>query len=402
MRMMTMRILFTGAIAAYGSMMAFAGSYSETTARPPALAELYPDARYSGQPVALAEPGFYPVKRLDDLGLPASSLSSVRLASGYQLRLYHEDKEDDLLFWVCGEDMPNLAELDIDDAIASVKVEPAPQGPRPRVFLALHGNKPLGDDAVAEQWRYVRENCEGIWYNAAGLKDEEIAPIIRKLTTRNVVCERDIGKGLGQLESLRPNVLQSAFPDIRFQREAVAMWRQSKNKDETNWKPEDILDARSIFIEGKEAGESNAWMRFSRVYAGTLGGIHGDSEPQAKVFPLADGTWTERAGFGQTFNRAGREDFMNLVRNARIGDRPFLLFMGVGETWRTDPEAAMRRLKSNYFWMEAVVNWRPGDGVTVINYSGRAPQAPETDSKGQPAATYTGMLYWLLHQGDKD
>ncbi len=121
-------------------------------------------------------------------------------------------------------------------------------------------------------------------------------------------------------------------------------------------------------------------------------------------------------------SETGRKAVMTFLTNC--GDRPFFWFMPPHYRANTSytksqvqlEEEYFQQVKNAYYIMEAEGKIREHDVYFPVNYGVEVvdpdntnakivipsiPSLPETNAVGEPARSFTGILYWLLRQGDE-
>lgn len=367
---------------------------------PKCLVKLYPGCDFAGKEVCVNRLGHYDSDDLIALGMPAQSLSSLKVADGYYTQL-HFKKSPKLIY---KRDLDEcLIDDKIDNLVLSITVEERKTCPkRPRVFLAMHGANSLAKSDVDDQWTYVRENLDGMWTNGVGISMEEMVEIWRKIKTRVLIqptvckteqCNWNDGGSVN---------LQRKYPDIKLEREALALYKNNS----TYWAADDVEVAYKEYVDKTGVAPEEQWRLFKNIYSGWGSKPFADIEynsdavplnPNAQhVFDTAKGTFVEASS---SYFRVAHvpNGLHNAWRRTHAnGNRPFIWFQGAGdgtaETW-------FQATKNEYFFLEANNIFKPHDVIMLMNYGGGIVNTPELDPKtGEPADSVTGILYWLLHQ----
>jgi hypothetical protein len=381
------------------------------------LIEIYPQSEFQGTPVVFSNVGVYDSSTPEFNALSASlTNSSLRVKSGYRVRLYKDSSNPDFNI-VKPEDDSDFSD-DPLTTIISLKVEEASLSRiRPRVFLCLHGSTTLTNSVIDNQWAYVREHADGIWFNAAGLSWPSISNLVSKMNNKRVVNELNSQvKDLGvwpALTNTHPNKLLAMAPDIGMTYEATCVYKGYANTDALlTWNTNEIEYARSIY-SAVPAGITNA-MAYPKIYTGWQAFPFMVDRYEGKLLLVDDGhdaesEFIEGDGAFVELGPAHMErlpDFRYAISNVtslcHAGGKPFLWFRahykkGISPA-AEDPEF-MQSVKNAYYIMEADGLIQTNDAYFIVNYDGELVCIPETDQSGNPASTMTGVMYWLLHQG---
>ncbi|MEP1123554.1 MAG: hypothetical protein ABJH68_06665 [Ilumatobacter sp.] len=293
---------------------------------------------------------------------------------------------------------------DIDGAaVATRQAErvDAPQNltpDRPRVFLAFSGSNALANvSALDPQWRYVRENLDGFWGNNAGIAGDEIARLVTKTDTRQLISESAFNGSSFFVETY--DYVERIDQRVDFEREAITFYTSRPS----GWDGDSIAGARRSVAGAAYGPGDDAYIN---VFTGWQPqNFYTDRVRQYP--PIAPGSSAERAvyeGDGifvecphDVCNGAEYEDgFFRAMRIARdTGQR----FVWLASRLPGQPRSGwLREFQTMYNRVTAEGLWRPGDIVVVISYNGEYPAVPETDSSGRAADTITGILYWALRQ----
>ncbi len=381
------------------------------------LIEIYSQSGFQGIPVLFSNVGLYDNTTPEFNALSSSlSNSSLRVRSGYRVRFYTNSSYPDFHI-VKPEDDSDFSD-DPLETIISLRVEEAPPVRiRPRVFLCLHGSAELTNSVRDGQWDYVREHADGIWFNAAGLSWPSISNLVSKMNNKVVVNELDSQvKDLGvwpALTNTHPNKLLAMAPGIGMTYEANCLYKGYANMDALlTWNTNEIEYARSIY-SAVPPGVTNA-MAYPKIYTGWQAFPFMEEQYQGKLLLVDDGHDAENEfieGDG-AFVELGpahmerlsefRSSITNVAGLCHAGGKPFLWFMAhykKGVQSAEDPDF-FQSVKNAYYIMEADGLIHTNDAYFVVNYDGELACLPETDPQsGKPAATMTGIMYWLLHQG---
>jgi len=369
------------------------------------MIEIYPSPGFQGTPVVFSNTGVF--------NAPASltSNASMRVMTGYRVRFYANSgmvmvkPEDDTTF---GDDpwIPN---------IHSLKIEPASHARiRPRVLLCLTGNHPLADAAQDSQWAYVREHADGIWFNAAGLTWSNIYAIVNKMNNRAIINEMNSHvKDLGawpSLELTHPNRLLEMYPNLQMTYEANSLYKGYRNMDALlTFNVGEIAWAQNTYSHATPNGNA---MTYPKIYTGWQafpfmenpeGGrllMTDDGHDAENEFIEGDGAFMELGPAHMVQLPKYRFALTDCASLCHAGGKPFLWFMA---RYRqnappADDPVFMQSVKNAYYIMEADELIQSNDAYFIVNYDGEMNVLPETHN-GQPAATMTGIMYWLLHQG---
>ncbi len=269
---------------------------------------------------------------------------------------------------------------------------------RPRVFLAFQGSNSLANNASFDsQWRQVQQNLDGFWGNNAGIAGDEIARLVAKTDTRQLITESGFDGSSFFVETY--DYVERIDPRVDFEREAVTFYTSQPGR----WDGDTIAGARSA-VAGAAYGPGDD--RYVNVFTGWQPqNFYTDRVRQYP--PIAPGSSAERAvyeGDGvfvecphDVCNGAEYEDgFFRAMRIARdTGQR----FVWLASRLPGQPRSGwLREFQTMYNRITAEGLWRPGDIVVVISYNGEYPAVPETNANGQSADTTTGIVHWALQQ----
>ncbi|MFK8024035.1 MAG: hypothetical protein AB8G26_08745 [Ilumatobacter sp.] len=267
--------------------------------------------------------------------------------------------------------------------------------PRPRVFMALHGmNQVANNSSLDSQWRFVQSNLDGIWGNNANISRDEIARLVRKVDTRQLITESAFN---GSFFVEPYTYVERAHSDIDFDREAIAFYTDRPS----NWNGQTIAGARNAVARTEYGGDE----RYREVFTGwqpqnfyTNGGdgrspiLAGSSADRA--IRDADGLFVECPN--DVCNGIVFEDgFFRAMRLARETDQRFIWFAsrppGSPQSgWLAEFQTMYNRITQEDLW-------RDGDVIVVISYFGGYPIVPESIN-GRPADTTMGIINWALRQ----
>jgi hypothetical protein len=250
---------------------------------------------------------------------------------------------------------------------------------RPRIFMAMHGLNALAeDDLLDDQWTYVRENIDGIHNNAAHINIDLQAKIWRKVKTRNVTAELHPNGKLPKPAG--DSILHPKYPDIKLKRQEAIYYTNKPNED---WELYDLDEFQKAF---KKSGYTNWWFgmqpgNFERGLTGKALEAYHRSGGAMMELPrsLALKRYYKEMSTAMKDAHAKGGGFMWFNSNVR------------GEPW-------LESFQNTYTKYKKEGRWTENDIVMLINYQGRMPLVPEVDEKGNPADTFTGLLYWALHQ----
>ena len=140
----------------------------------------------------------------------------------------------------------NIAASATESAFRVNPPAPVPSGPelpeRPRVFMALTGNKQLANNpALDHQWSYVQEHLDGIWGNPVGLDAQEIGRIFDKVDTRQFIGESALPPHGSAIEVQTFEYLEQHNPGLLLEREGIALYTDQPGL----WDGRSIADARA-------------------------------------------------------------------------------------------------------------------------------------------------------------
>lgn len=268
---------------------------------------------------------------------------------------------------------------------------------RPRVFVALHGNNQLADDAALDaQWTYVRQNAHGIWGNNANITDAQSASLIRKMTTRNLITEYPVPSGTAAWLPLNSfNNLQVLNPDLdqTLNPEAIAFY----SSDIGRWNGRTVAQAEAIYTN--PAASANR--RYGAVYTGWQPQNFDPTNPRyiynnpnaLMAFRSSKGTFIECPLGACTSGKLG-EAFRRAIRETHVRGRPFIWFASNARS--TNP-GWLASFQATYNAVAAEGLWRSEDVIAIVNYDGAYPKLPEAVG-GVAADTSTGLAYWALQQ----
>lgn len=435
-------------------------SLRQNTASSGNLAVIYSQTNFAGDNIPFTEERDYTAS---ELGFAATGAASMQVAPGYRVRLtWHPVAET--LDIVKPEDDADFSDDKVLTNLRRLRIEKVPtQVPtRPNIYICLHGNNELADATKTSQWDYVRKKVDGIWYNASFLNGVEIRQLITNLTTRRVVTElNNYTEGPGDfqlapnsspgwvkpLANTGPNAMMTADPTLQLELEAVALFKtyreiQLSNGTVTNDALLKWTDSEWQWLINTYMVPANSTDRpFPALYTGwqpqafgyrdnnppTLELFSGDPAEAAQV-TYAQAAFDNSAGLflecspslmvGSITGRAAVKKFLT-----KCEDRPFFWFMPphypsvTDDVERAAPAQVqlekeyVQYVKNAYYIMEAEGLIREQDVYFPVNYAvqrtedkkviPRIASLPETNSVGEPARSFTGILYWLLRQSDE-
>ncbi len=268
----------------------------------------------------------------------------------------------------------------------------------PRVFMAMHGSNVLAeDDRLDGQWAFVRKNLNGIWANNVGVSLEEQARLYRKIATRTIITEQPLGSdlsGRGWPSVERYAGVQARYPDVKLDREAVALY----TKDAQRWTGRSIAEAKAEFVSNPGVPSS---LRYRSVYTGWQPMNWDPSAPMPRAAAAAAGAaggMFVECPRGLCANPKGAVggNFRRAIRAAHADGQPFVWFASSGGS-SAPTSGWLTQFQATYDALRAEGLWRESDVVMIINYHGTYRTVPETVG-GRPADTVTGMAYWALRQ----
>ena len=384
-----------------------------TTCAPPGLVRLYAKTRFAGKEEIFTTAGIYTVDEYPIL----KRARSIRVAPGWRVWIYcatpyHPLRQE--AYMVKPEDDPDLTDDHrVVGRIWKIRIEPVPPAPfeRPRVFMALHGNKILTRQENDSQWIYVRQHLDGIWFNAAGLSGKMMAAIFHKIRTRVIVKEIDAnGKQAKKAQWQKAGViwdsrLQERYPDLRLIREALCVYHDPKY-----CYANEIRDLCAMYVTNPGVNPAylyeNIYTLWQPYWVAPVPYIEGREvlwgTTAETVFHQAAGAGVEcNPGlFAHDIAGHGLAVRHLLRRVHQAPGRTFIWFIPVTLIKANAPSPQwFQMLKNGYYLLEAGRMLQPNDILMIINYNGALTALPETDpATGAPAPTMTGALYWLLHQ----
>lgn len=272
-----------------------------------------------------------------------------------------------------------------------------PTGPnRPRVFISLHGNNQLADNAALDaQWTYVRQNAHGIWGNNANISDAQSASLIRKMSTRNLITEYPVPSGgASWLPLLAFNNLQVLYSDLNdtLNPEAIAFY----TSDTSRWNGRTVAQAEAIYTDPAALPTR----RYGAVYTGWQPQNFDPTNPRyiyananaLLAFRSSKGTFIECPLGACTSGKLG-EAFRRAIRETHVRGRPFIWFAS-----NSGSPGWLAAFQATYNAIAAEGLWRSEDVIAIVNYSGSYPIVPETLGGGVAADTSMGLAYWALQQ----
>lgn len=269
---------------------------------------------------------------------------------------------------------------------------------RPRVFMAFHGTNAIANNSsLNSQWTYVQDNLDGFWGNNAGIAGDEIARLVNKTDTRQLITESDFRGGSFFVETY--DYVERLDSRIDFEREAITFY----TSDPSRWNGLTIADARrAVDRANYGAGDDH----YTNVFTGWQPqNFYTDRVRQYP--PIPAGSSAERAVYEadgvfvecphDVCNGVEYEDgFLRAIRIARDTNQRFVW---LASRLPNHPQSGwLREFQTMYNRVSAEGLWRPGDIVVVIAYNGQYPIVPETNSNGHAADTTTGIMYWALKQ----
>lgn len=272
-----------------------------------------------------------------------------------------------------------------------------PTGPnRPRVFISLHGNNQLADNAALDaQWTYVRQNAHGIWGNNANISDAQSASLIRKMTTRNLITEYPVPSGGASWQPLLAfNNLQVLYSDLNdtLSPEAIAFY----TSDTSRWNGRTVAQAEAIYTDPTALPTR----RYGAVYTGWQPQNFDPTNPRyiyananaLLAFRSSKGTFIECPLGACTSGKLG-EAFRRAIRETHVRGRPFIWFAS-----NSGSPGWLAAFQATYNAIAAEGLWRSEDVIAIVNYGGVYPKLPETLGGGVAADTSMGLAYWALQQ----
>lgn len=278
-------------------------------------------------------------------------------------------------------------------------VTPLPN--RPRVFMALHGNKQLANNpALDSQWRFVQENLDGIWGNPVGLDAQEIGRLINKVDTRQFIAEAGLppaGTPFAFPTTMSDfRYIEQQNPGIHLNREAIALYTDRPS----DWDGKSIQQMRDEIQRISPPGSPiypavyTGWQPYNFLTTDSRQIRPGSSAERA--LDAGEGIFVEcpSRACAEPENGLG-PNFRAAIQEAHANGRPFIWFASrppslTGPGW-------LSQFQLTYNSIRDAGLWKPGDIVVVISYEGTYPVVPETVN-GQPADTIMGAIYWALRQ----
>lgn len=437
-------------------------SLRQNTAPSGSLAVIYSQPNFGGDAIPFTEERDYTAS---ELGFAATGAASIQVAPGYRVRFFFHSADPTLAVIKPEDDadfsddqvLNNLRGLRIEKVPTQVPI-------RPDIFICLHGNNALVDPVNNSQWEYVRKKVDGIWWNATHLSGPQIRQLITNLTTRVVVNEINnstFGVGnwtpstptirgtpgwISPLSSTGPNWAMAQDSSLQLTLEAAAVYKSYALATLTNGTvTNSITDALLKWTPTEWQWLTNTYMvpanstdrPFPALYTGWQPHAFGykDTQPikplelfsadPAEVAQVtqAQAAFDNSAGLflecepGILINSiSGRAAVMKFLD--KCSNRPFFWFIPphyrANQTYEGRPQAQLereyvQRVKNAYYIMEAEGKIRDRDVYFPVNYATNAngvvipsiPSLPETNAIGEPATTFTGILYWLLRQADE-
>ncbi len=282
----------------------------------------------------------------------------------------------------------------------AVRVDPPPnlRPDRPRVFMAFHGTNALANDGSLDaRWPYVREHLDGFWGNNASISGAEIARLVNKVDTRQLITESEFRGSSFFVETY--DYVEQLDQRIDFEREAITFYTAQPS----HWDGDTINGARRA-VERAAYGPGDD--RYLNVFTGW--------QPQnfytdrVRTYPpIQPGSSAERAaqsGDGvfvecpnDVCNGVEYENgFFRAMWIARLTGQKFVWL--ASRPPGSSSSGWLREFQTMYNRVSAEGLWRPGDIVVVIAYSGDYPMVPERNANGHAADTLTGIMYWALKQ----
>ncbi len=265
---------------------------------------------------------------------------------------------------------------------------------RPRVFIALHGNNELANNAALDGlWTYVRQNVHGIWGNDANISFDESAKLIRKLNTRNFIKEAPLPSGTSGFTPLADYMgVPRLYPDIVLNPEAIALY----TSDPSRWNVRTVAQAEAIYTDPTAPDHQ----RFGAVYTGwqpyNFDPTHARylyaNNNAVLAFRSSKGTFVEclLTACNSGKNGAG---VRKAIRETHVRGRPFIWFASNN----SGSAGWLAKFQGSYNAIAAEGLWRSDDVVMIINYGGVYPKVPEAVG-GVAADTATGLAYWAIQQ----
>ncbi|MGL4745809.1 MAG: hypothetical protein ACRCXL_15655 [Dermatophilaceae bacterium] len=260
--------------------------------------------------------------------------------------------------------------------------------------MAIHGaNRLANDDSLDSQWRYVRQNLDGLWGNTANVSEDEQARLFEKVAKRTVITEVGMSE---DKESWGPvanyDRIEAKNPELKIDREAIAFY----TNDPSRWDGRSVAAARAEFVTNPKTPERQ---RYGHIYTGW--------QPwnfsRTPMTPSAEAAIDDATGMFvecprntcATKNEPGT-GLREAIQRAHAADEPFVWFAANGG--KSQPTSGwLADFQETYNALRAEGLWRENDIVMVINYHGDYPSVPET-ANGEAADTVTGLAYWALQQ----
>lgn len=436
-------------------------SLRQNTASSGNLAVIYSEPNFGGDDILFTEERDYTAS---ELGFAATGAGSMRVAPGYRVRLtWHPVAET--LDIVKPEDDADFSDDKVLTNLRGLRIEKVPTEvpSRPKIYICLHGNNDLVDPVNNSQWEYVRKKVDGIWWNATFLSGPQTRQLITNLTTRVVVNEINnstFGVGnwvplstpgwINPLSSTGPNWAMAQDPSLQLTLEAAAVYKSYAPATSTNGTvTKSITDALLKWTADEWTWLLNTYTvtanpavkPFPKLYTGwqpQAFGYRDNNPPRLELFSddpaeaaqvtNAQAAFDNSAGLflecspslmvGSITGRAAVRRFVTNCDN-----RPFFWFMpphypsATNDLERAAPAQVqlekeyVQYVKNAYYIMEAEGLIGEQDVYFPVNYAvqrtndnkviPRIASLPETNSVGEPARSFTGILYWLLRQADE-
>ena len=264
--------------------------------------------------------------------------------------------------------------------------------------MAFHGTNALANNgSLDSQWRYVQDNLDGFWGNNAAIAGDEIARLVNKVGTRQLISESDFRGSSFFVETY--DYVEQLDTRIDFEREAITFYTSQPSR----WDGDTIADARRAV---DRAGYGPGDDPYINVFTGWQPqNFYTDRVRQYP--PIPAGSSAERAVFEgdgvfvecphDVCNGVEYED--GFFRAMRIARQTNQRFVWLASRLPGQPRSGwLREFQTMYNRVTAEGLWRPGDIVAVISYNGEYPSVPERYSNGNAADTTTGIMYWALKQ----
>lgn len=268
---------------------------------------------------------------------------------------------------------------------------------RPMVMIGLCNVRDLAEKKRADEWKYVRENLDGIWLNGAGTGAERMGTIIGLVETRNAT----LIQGIKDHDPVVFNGSAEKWYD----------WAK-KEKIDLKYSGMSIVndydpDQREMLAGDMAAAERAHVPKYTpRVFMNVRGrnfdkdSIKNKKSPLHQLINNSDGVVYEIGAYRMASGKIWTSRYY--VCHKYVKDKDKLVYWLVPRGVEGTPAEYLSSLKKSYDMLKR--EDRMPDAIILINY-GTKPMLealPECDKNGEAVVSLTGTAYWLIKQIEKD